>query len=268
MMLLSRLEKEKLVLEYYEQGKTIKEIAKELRMSFRDIGAVLRKASGEKEENEQDKKEPLSSSTLAYRLFMKGKMPTEVAIALNLSALQVTKFYEEYLSLSQMQELRNIYEEIGGGLTHFLKLYKLSKGAQMKPQHVIKALRAANNDLPRIERKYLGLLKEIDLIEAEKHRSRRLGDQIRLLAKVSIGYKEDIKRLKQEKIRLETLVREFNNDDSYKKIRHIAEEQVKYTLSNSNTLLRIAIASLLESIRDNPDRYIMLAAASPLLNKN
>jgi hypothetical protein len=67
---LTRQEKERLVIELYNQGKTIGDIAKEIRMSFRDIGAILRKASGDKEEN-QDNEQPslLSPSTQAYRLF-------------------------------------------------------------------------------------------------------------------------------------------------------------------------------------------------------
>jgi DNA-binding NarL/FixJ family response regulator len=38
MSILNRQEREKLVLDLYNQGKTIREIAKEARMSFRDIG--------------------------------------------------------------------------------------------------------------------------------------------------------------------------------------------------------------------------------------
>ena len=50
--MLTRQEKERLVIELYNQGKTIRDIAKELRMSFRDIGSILKKASGEREENQ------------------------------------------------------------------------------------------------------------------------------------------------------------------------------------------------------------------------
>ena len=33
-----------------------------------------------------------------------------------------------------MHELRMVYEEIGDDIVHFLKLYKLSKGAHMNPR--------------------------------------------------------------------------------------------------------------------------------------
>src|SRR5215207_7736292 len=127
-MLLTRQEKEKLVIDLYNQGKTIRDIAKEVRMSFRDIGAILKKESGEMEEK-QDIKKSLSPSAQAYRLFSKDKTPIEVAISLNLSEVETTKYYEEYLDLNQMHDLRMVYDEIGDEIVHFLKLYTLSKGA-------------------------------------------------------------------------------------------------------------------------------------------
>ena len=45
---MTRQEKERLVLELYNQGKTIREIAKEARMSFRDTEVILNKAVKEK----------------------------------------------------------------------------------------------------------------------------------------------------------------------------------------------------------------------------
>jgi hypothetical protein len=51
MTILTRMERERLVLDlYYNQGKTYREIAKELRISPRDIGIILNKAVQEKGE--------------------------------------------------------------------------------------------------------------------------------------------------------------------------------------------------------------------------
>jgi DNA-binding NarL/FixJ family response regulator len=46
--ILTRQERERLVLNLYNQGKTIREIAKEIRMSFRDIKVILDKTVQEK----------------------------------------------------------------------------------------------------------------------------------------------------------------------------------------------------------------------------
>jgi Mor family transcriptional regulator len=49
---LTRQEREQNVLDLYNQGKTIREIAKEIRMSFRDIGAVLKKRRRRKDKRD------------------------------------------------------------------------------------------------------------------------------------------------------------------------------------------------------------------------
>ena len=51
--MLTRQEREQNVLSLYNQGRTIREIAKELRMSFRDIGAVLKKEEKENGKRKQ-----------------------------------------------------------------------------------------------------------------------------------------------------------------------------------------------------------------------
>lgn len=65
---LTRLEKEKLVLELYSQGKTYHDIAKEARVSLRDIGPILKKSGVE---------QSLSISSQAYKLFSAGKVSTK-----------------------------------------------------------------------------------------------------------------------------------------------------------------------------------------------
>jgi len=127
-------------------------------MSFRDIGAILKKASGEKEDKQEKEQSP---SSQAYRLFSEGKAPLEVAIALDLSESETTKYYEEYLNLKQMDDLQMIYDEIGGNIIHFLKLYKLSKDAHMKPEYVVNLLQTSNEYLPLLEKKYEKLRRSV-----------------------------------------------------------------------------------------------------------
>ena len=155
MTILTRQERERLVLELYNQGKTIREIAKEARMSFRDIGAILNKAVGEKTEGSKEQElQQLSLSSQAYKLFSNRKTPLEVAIALNLRESEATKFYKEYWKLKQLHNLTIVYEETKGDIEPFLKLYRLSKAAGMSVRHVTNLLKIANTDLPDIQRRY------------------------------------------------------------------------------------------------------------------
>jgi transposase len=145
MSIMTRQERERLVLELYNQGKTIREIAKEARMSFRDIGVILNKAAEEKtevqgikqnnnnngREKNQEEQQHLSLAAQAYKLFSDRKTPLEVAIALNLRESEATKFYREYWRLKQLRDLNMVYEELRGDIDPFLRLYNLSKAKAM-----------------------------------------------------------------------------------------------------------------------------------------
>jgi transposase len=178
---MTRQERERLVLDLYNQGKTIREIAKEVRMSFRDIGAILNKAleeknrEGSKEEQDniesEKNQERLSVSSQAYKLFSNRKTPLEVAIALNLRESETTKFYKEYWKLKQLYNLTLIYEETKCDIDPFLKLYRLSKAAGMNVQQVVNLLEIANTNLPDIQCRYERLKRELNTLEFDKKQS-------------------------------------------------------------------------------------------------
>ncbi|HET6715920.1 MAG TPA: hypothetical protein VFG90_02230 [Nitrososphaeraceae archaeon] len=151
-----------------------------------------------------------------------------------------------------------VYEELGGGIVHFLKLYNLSKDAHMEPEHVITLLKMSNEYLPLLEQKYRKLRKEIDSLESEKQKSRGLGNHVEVLTKVSEKYKKEIKNLQKEKIRLEILM----NNGQYEKVRQIAEKEVNNSLAKRRDLLNLAVVSVLESIRQDPDKYNFLINSS------
>jgi predicted transcriptional regulator len=252
--MLTRQERERLVVELYNQNKTYREIAKEVRICPRDIGSILKKASGEVEE----KQSLLSPSTQAYRLFSEGKAPVDVAIALDLSESDTTKFYEEYLKLKQMNDLRIVYDEIGSDIMHFLELYKLSKDVHMNPEQVVNLLQIANNYLPLVEKRYKKLIKEIDFLESEKQKLKNLANQIRASIKILDDCKREIKNLQKKKIELQILI----SSGRYEKIRKIVDEEVTNVLSKRRDLLKLAVASVLESLMRNPDNYNFLVSSS------
>jgi hypothetical protein len=65
--------------------------------------------------------------------------------------------------------------------------------------------------------------------------------------------------LRQQIAKLEAFVYNFrNNDDGYAKLIKTIEEEVLRILSNKKALLKLAVLSIAESIRNNPDRYSSL----------
>src|SRR5205823_8011119 len=127
-------DREKKVLELYDQGKSTRDIAKELRMSLRDISAILRKnqvSHGipfpiiDNDNKDNSNKSPNQKSTQAYKLFSEGKKPVDVAIQLDISERQVTKYCREYWELTGLHELTFLYEERKHYHPSFLKLHNI-----------------------------------------------------------------------------------------------------------------------------------------------
>jgi IS30 family transposase len=82
-------EREKKVLDLYKRGKSTRDIAKELRMSLRDISTALRNnqvnhgiviTDNSNDNNTNNNKSPNEKATKAYKLFDEGKKPVQVAI--------------------------------------------------------------------------------------------------------------------------------------------------------------------------------------------
>ena len=90
--MLSKLEIEKEIIRLLSEGKTYREISKILHVSPTQISAVRKKYEGSTNEP--------SIQRQAYKLFLKGRRPIEVAIALGIGDEQTTKLWKEYLELS------------------------------------------------------------------------------------------------------------------------------------------------------------------------
>jgi hypothetical protein len=138
---MTRQEREKIVLDlYYNQGKNIREIAQEARMSFRDIGTILNKADEGREQNnnndienkkrqqEQEQQvQQLSLSTQAYKLFSEGKSPIQAICR------RFENNNEEYLKINQTvkDKVSSILSD-GKGLLR-LSLYSLIESIRNEP---------------------------------------------------------------------------------------------------------------------------------------
>jgi hypothetical protein len=274
----TREEKERLVLDLYNQGKTIREIAKEVKMSFRDIGVILNKAVEEKAEGLKEQHEEiqqLSVSSQAYKPFSEHKAPSEVAIALNLKESEATKFYKEYWKLKQLHNLNMVYEETKGDIEPFLKLYKLAKRKGIGVKQVVDILAIANNDLPALEWRFKRLGNDMSMLQFQKRIDERnlyqLNNKIAATTKLLNSFRmscgrerREIENLCNEKAIIGNLVTQFknNNEEYLDKIKQAAEDKLKGVLTNGKLLLQFATFSVIESLRSNPELYHFISYSS------
>ncbi len=164
--------KKELVIKLYEEGKTTREIAKIVRISFRDIGIIFREYN-----KEPAPKPPKSDYVQAYQLFAKGKHLIQVFIALDRPFDHVRQYFIEYLELKGMFDFVNVLKNYPSFIRFFVQIAE--------------------------KMKYGGLFKEdINVLVASlvapisiRHRKEALEDEVRVLESKKMSMEEEITRL-------------------------------------------------------------------------
>jgi len=232
---MTRTEKEEFVIRLYKENKSIREIAKLMHMSFRDIGQIINKfkKEAERERGHTDEQEidnkAKSKESQAFKLFSEGKTPVQVVIALDIPADVVHAIYREYLELNGMYDVLQIYDQIRYSgkysLPSFLKLHRIVNDLGMGEQQIINVLDLANhNQLEYLQGKVEYLRNEINNLELEKTKctndvltlNRRIDDLTETVSiyESSLNEKrEEIAFLNQEQKRLDNL---FTNNNGNK----------------------------------------------------
>jgi len=240
-------------------------------MSIRDICAILKEEESRRQKY-KDQQQQEEKSSKAYKLFSEGKKPIEVAIILNLGQPEVTKLCREYWKLKRLHKLYCVYIELGDeGIGDFLKLYKLSKKEGINREQVVKLLQLADETNPfglsSLEKRRNWLIDnihELDMqIERSKNHLQSVNDGIASAKALLNSYhmlceckRQEAQNLNNELSRLENLVRRFkSNNEEYLKIQQTVENEVRSVLTDSKVFLQFALASVIEAVRRNPDKY-------------
>jgi hypothetical protein len=164
-VVLNKKEKEELVSKLYQDGKPIREIARQAHLSFGSIGKIIRTINSSDDDNCSSS----SKSTKALWMFKNGKKPIEVAIELDMSASEVEDLRQEFWALNQLHELGFLFNEIKNYLPSFIKLFNLLKRNKMLGDgYISKFIKYANYDLPTLENKVQSLTGDVIELEWKK----------------------------------------------------------------------------------------------------
>jgi transposase len=154
-LLLSRKEKEQLVIKLSQEGKTTREIAKQVHVSLRDIGKIQHKLTGDnddlferdqqkQEEEKQKKFKSLSPYARAFQMFKDKRTLSDVAIELDIKSSVVLDYYNDFLMLTRMNVLVKIYNELKSDFPLFLHLYNRVKKEKLNKQSIADLLQNKN----------------------------------------------------------------------------------------------------------------------------
>ena len=189
-----------------------------------------------------------------------------MAIELDQSEKQVTKYYLEYWKLKGLHKLNLIHDEIKDDIAYFAKLYRLSKAAGKSAEHVVHLLNIANNDLFTLEAKYKKLQGNVDVLESKELDANinlvELKSQIQnanmRLNTYHLSCQKEVKKtleLHRQNMELNSLLRQFKNNKEYTKVQFVAKQTVRSALSDSRQLLKFALLSIIESLRSDPIKF-------------
>jgi hypothetical protein len=274
---MNRLEKEKLVVELRNQGKTYRDISKLAQISIRDIKPILDKYGTEnigldadhtnyRHTEDGDGSTIVAISSRAYRLFSEGQNPIEVSIALNIEGPKALDLYKEYQDLIHLGSFSKMYKEVGGDMPDLIKFHEETKRKGIDITQIKNYLRTFCDDLPAVQKQFEVLKRETYALRLEKNEGetqwRDIENQIEISGEVLRTVIAEVKEAQNEKWEVErqkTELKRFvahfrDNDQGYREIMQVVETRVKMILRDSNRLLDLAVISVLSSLSNNTDK--------------
>ncbi len=255
---MNKKQKEDLVLLLAEKGETCREITKKAGVSPNTIKAVLNRAGLDKS---------TSVHSRAVELYSQDKTPLEVAITLGLKSEEALRYHQEYFMLLGCTEFTKVYLQIKDNPWAYVNLVKLALNSGVSDDEVVELLKLANRHLPRIQLEYDRLKAELNSLKDEKSNSakdyhrlcneisgmRTTVDQLQLSLRES---KDEKAKLELQKLRLQNFVKDFrDNNIEYNKVKQAIEGEVESVLGDRRRLLRMAIQSVIELLRLDPQKF-------------
>jgi hypothetical protein len=262
---MDKKQKEALVLALLEKGESYRDITQKANVSPNTIKMIANRAGLD---------ETTSISSRAFELYVQQKTPIEVAIALNLEAKEAIRYHQEYFMLLGLTEFTRIYIQIKDNPWPFVYLVRLVQNSGMGDGEVVDLLKIANRYLPRVRLEYNRVKEEINSSKAELNsledkKSDSAKDYNRLCNEISgmkttvnqlqltiRESKEEKAKLELQKIKLQNFIKDFRDKNiEYNKVKQSIEGEVEYVLADRRQLLRMAIQSVIELLRLDPQKF-------------
>lgn len=257
---MNREEKRQLVCQLYKEGRTMREIAKEVHMSFGDIGSITRKANEEKE----PKRMEISQESQALKLFRKGKNPVDVAITLDLSPSKAESIYKEYWKLRSLYKLYDLYQIVKTDISVLVKFHDIVKKYDFNKKDIINIVNFADKyifleeEINELEIQFDNLLKQRheanDSLQSAKKELEKVTAKINAHNEISEQRNSYIDTLNKEIEKLETCISQLkNNDEFYSKFEKFAEERLRSIMKDRRWILSVALDAVIESLKKDTE---------------
>jgi transposase len=259
-VLLNKHQRKALVIEFYKQGKTRRQIAETVHMSFKDIADIINEYTGE---DEQVNKPEKSKDSRAFELFLQGKQSVEVAIELDMPADKVEELHIQYWRLSKLDNLEILYHEAEYSLSLLLRLHDILKDKRItKDKDISDLIELVNNDLPNLRARFEVLLNQVTGLENEKAKldAEILGLRSLIYTNNEIIRKQNVQlqTLDRKQCQLQVMLRKASKGPDYHKVMEIVDQR----LNDKRSLLVAALLAIFETLKANPYGLNLLSSSS------
>jgi chromosome segregation ATPase len=262
---LNREEKRQLVLQLYNEGKTMREIAKEVHMSFGDIGIITKKLN----EQLEPKKKETSKESQALKLFRKQRNPVDVAISLDLSPSKAAGIYKQFWKLKGLYNLLYLYEQVKPDISLLIKIHDVVRKYNLTKKDIINIANYADKHLylkDQIEKQKWQLdsiLNQKDdvnnSLQTIKKEHRELSDKIVNYNEISLQKNSYIENLDDEIEKLEKQISKLkNSDEYYTKFEQFAREKLNSVMKDIRWIVPLAIDAVIESLRRDSFKQMII----------
>lgn len=262
---MNRAEKRQLVCQLYKEGKTMREIAKEVHMSFSDIGSITKKLIEESEPKSKER----SKETQALELFKKGKNPVDVSISMDLNPSEVVQIYNQFWKLRGLYNLLDLYKMVNDDTSLLMRVHNAVKKYDLCKQDIINIVDYADKyhflkeEVDELGRQFSYLMKQRhianDSLLSTKKKQAELAGQIETynnIIKDKLAYIQnmdiEINKL-QNQISLLT-----NGDEYYAKFEQTAREKLDLILKERRWILSLAVVAVFESLKKEPFKQMII----------
>lgn len=262
---MNREEKRRRVCELYKEGKTMREIAKEVHMSFSEIGSITKKLN---EELEPSRKE-ISKESQALKLFRKQRDPVDVAISLDLPPSKAAAIYKQFWRLRGLYKLLYLYEKVKSDISLLMRVHDIVKKYNLTKKDIINIVDYADkhlylkDEIEKQEWELDSILNQNDdaneTLLSMKKKHADLVEQIHKYNDISVRKNAYIENLDDEIEKLENQISKLkNSDEYYTKFEQYAREKLDSIIKDHRLMLALAIGSVIESIRKDPEKQMII----------
>lgn len=259
-VLLNKHQKKALVTELYKQGKTRRQIAEVVHMSFKDIADIINKYTGE---DKQVNKPEKSKDSRAFELFLQGKQSVEVAIELDMPAKKVEELHVQYWRLSKLNDLEILYHETEYSLSLLLQLHNILRDKRItKDKDICELIEMVNHGLPNIRYRFEAMLNQVSTLENKKAamNTKIIGLRNSIYTNNETIRKQNMRlqtldsKLKQ----LEVMLLNAKKETNYHKVKKIVDQR----LDDKRSLLVAALLAVFKTLKANPYGLNLLSSSS------